>query len=342
MRKFLTIVLYPISLIYKILLKVDRRFTVSEKLTKPVISIGNITWGGTGKTPIVIELLEFIVVNKLKPAVLTRGYLRKTKIPLLLKNGADNICAQISGDEPLLIARSVPMAIVIVGSDRYNNALIFGAEENPAVYVLDDGFQHWEIKRDLDIVCINAANPFGNGMLIPSGILREKPKSLKRADIILVTNCDMVSKDKLDELERKLFELSGKESILTFYGDFKYKKIDLNTDFSVDLLKKSKVYSLSAIGFTQGFKNSIEKSGIMLKDNIVLRDHSKYFSNELDNLISQKGTDSYFIITAKDAVKLRNVAAKVKERIAVLTVKPQFIKGKEQWEQKILKCLQSF
>jgi tetraacyldisaccharide 4'-kinase len=342
MRKFLTIALYPISLIYKILLKADRKFTVAEKLTKPVISVGNITWGGTGKSPIVIELLEFIVVNKLKPAVLTRGYLRKTKIPLLLKNGTDNICVQTSGDEPLLIARSVPTAIVIVGNDRYNNASIFGAEENPDVYVLDDGFQHWKIKRDLDIVCINAANPFGNGMLIPSGILREKPKSLKRADIILVTNCDMVSKDKLDELERKLFELSGKESILTFYGDFKYKKIDLNTNFSVNLLKKSKVYSLSAIGFSQGFKNSIEKSGIMLKDSIVLRDHSKYFSNKLDNLISQKETDSYFIITAKDAVKLRNVNAKIKERIAVLTVKPQFIKGKEQWEQKILKCLQSF
>jgi tetraacyldisaccharide 4'-kinase len=342
MRKFLKIALYPISLLYGILLKADKKFTVAEKLPKPVISVGNITWGGTGKTPMVIELLKLIAVNKFRPAVLTRGYLRKSKIPVLLKNGVDDICAEVSGDEPLLIAKSVPETIVIVGSDRYNNASIFGADENPDVYILDDGFQHWKIKKDLDIVCINAANPFGNGMLIPSGILREKPKSLKRADIIIVTNCDMVSKDILGELEKKLFDLSGKDPILTFYGDFKYKKIDLSTDFSVDILKKSKVYALSAIGFTQGFKNSIQKSGITLKDSIVLRDHSRHFSEELNNLISQKETGSYFIITAKDVLKLLNVDAKMKERIAVLTVKPQFIKGKEQWEQKILKCLQSF
>jgi len=342
MFKFLKAALYPISLIYAVLLKADRKFTIAKKLSKPVISVGNITCGGTGKTPIVIELLEFLVVNKFKSTVLTRGYLRKSKIPMLLKNGALDVCAIASGDEPLLIARSVPNTLVIVGVDRYNNALMFGSEANPDIYVLDDGFQHWKIKRDLDIVCINAANPFGNGMLIPSGILREKPKSLKRADVIVVTNCDMVSKDNLNKLEKKLFELSGKDAVLTFYGDFKYKKIDLKTDFNVELLKKSKVYSLSAIGFAQGFKNSIEKSGITLKDSIILRDHSRYDNYELNKLISQKEADSYFVVTAKDAVKLQNVDSKTKERISVLMVKPQFIKGKEKWEQAILKCLQSF
>ncbi|MDR1244948.1 MAG: tetraacyldisaccharide 4'-kinase [Endomicrobium sp.] len=342
MFKFLKVILYPISLIYAVLLKADRKFTTAKKLPKLVISVGNITYGGTGKTPIVIELLEFLVVNKFKSTVLTRGYLRKSKIPMLLKNGASDVCAIASGDEPLLIARSVTNTIVIVGVDRYNNALIFGSEANSDVYVLDDGFQHWKIKRDLDIVCVNAANPFGNGMLIPYGILRENPKSLKRADVIVVTNCDMVSKDNLNKLEKKLFELSGKEAVLTFYGDFKYKKIDLKTDFNVELLKKSKVYSLSAIGFAQGFKNSIEKSGIILKDSIILKDHSRYDNYELNKLISQKETDSYFVVTAKDAIKLQNVDAKTKEKISVLMVKPQFIKGKEKWEQAILKCLQSF
>jgi tetraacyldisaccharide 4'-kinase len=342
LQQFLKIALYPISLIYGVLLKADRKFTTAEKLTAPVISVGNITWGGTGKTPIVIELLEFLSVNKFKSAVLTRGYLRKAKMSVLLKNGAEDICAEVSGDEPLLIAKSVPEAVVIVGAGRYNNASIFDAKIKPDVYVLDDGFQHWKIKRDLDIVCLNAARPFGNGMLIPSGILRENPKSLKRADIIVVTNCDMISKGSLSELEKKLFNLSGKEAILTFYGDFKYKKIDLKTDFSSKLLKKSKVYSLSAIGFTQGFKNSIEKSGITLKDSIILRDHSRYCAQELNNLISKKETDAYFIVSAKDAVKLQNVDTKIKEKIAVLTVRPQFIKGKERWEQTILKRLQSF
>ncbi|MDR1663264.1 MAG: tetraacyldisaccharide 4'-kinase [Endomicrobium sp.] len=342
MLKFLKVALYPISLIYAVLLKVDRKFTIVRKLPKPVISVGNITCGGTGKTPIVIELLEFLAANKFKSTVLTRGYLRKNKIPMLLKNGASDVCAIASGDEPLLIARSVPNTIVIVGIDRYKNALVIGSKTNPDVYVLDDGFQHWKIKRNLDIVCVNVANPFGNDMLIPSGILREKPKSLKRADVVVITNCDMVSKDNLNKLEKKIFELSGKEAILTFYGDFKYKKVDLKTDFNIELLKKSKVYSLSAIGFAEGFKNSIEKSGITLEDSIILRDHGRYDNYKLNKLVSQKGTDAYFVVTAKDAVKLQNVDTKMKEKISVLTIKPQFIKGKERWEQTILKCLQSF
>jgi tetraacyldisaccharide 4'-kinase len=342
MHKFLKIVLYPISLIYTVLLKADRKFTVTKKLPKPVISVGNITWGGTGKTPIVIELLDFLAASNFKSTVLTRGYLRKTKLPILLKNSTMGVYAMAGGDEPLLIAKSVPKAIIIVGADRYKNALMFGDESNPDVYVLDDGFQHWKIKRNLDIVCVNVANPFGNGMLIPAGILRENPKALKRADIVVITNCDMVSKDELYNLEKELVDLSGKEPILTCYGDFKYKKVDLNTDFNVDILKKSKVYSLSAIGFVQGFRNSIGKSGITLKDSIILRDHSEYNNYELNKLIAKKEADAYFIVTAKDAVKLQNIDAKIKERIAVLTVKPQFIKGKEQWEQTILKCLQSF
>ncbi|MDR1474526.1 MAG: tetraacyldisaccharide 4'-kinase [Endomicrobium sp.] len=340
MRKILSFILYPISLIYAVLLNVDRKFTVPKELSQPVISVGNITWGGTGKTPIVIELLGLLNINNFKSTVLTRGYLRKSKIPTLLKNGALDISPDVSGDEPLLIARSVPNTTVIVGSDRYNNTLMFSNEIDQDVYILDDGFQHWKIKRDLDIVCINAANPFGNGMLIPSGILREPSKSLKRADIVVITNCDMVSKDNLNKLEDKLFKLSEKAPVLTCYGDFKYKAVDLESDFDINILKDKKVYSLSAIGFGKGFKNSIEKSGVTLKDSIMLRDHNQYNSYELNELLLQKEKDAYFIVTTKDAVKLQKIDGKIKEKIAVLTGRLQFIKGKEQWEQTILKCLQ--
>jgi tetraacyldisaccharide 4'-kinase len=332
--------LYPISLIYSILSRADRKFSSQKRLSKPVISVGNITWGGTGKTPIVIELLNFLTSNNLKPVVLTRGYSRKSKIPLFLKGGADGIDVLTSGDEPLLIAKSVPGTCVIVGSNRYKNALKFNSEVTPDVYVLDDGFQHWNIRRELDIVCVNAANPFGNGMLIPAGILREKPQALKRAGIIIITNSDMVLSKELKELESKILALSGKKSIVTYYGGFEYKTVDLNTDFNPEFFEKADVYSLSAIGFARGFKNSIERSGIIIKDNIVLRDHSSYA--DLKNIISQKSENSCFIITAKDAVKFQNIDANIKERIAVLVVKLQFAKGKDQWEQEVLRCLQSF
>ena len=334
--------LYPLSLIYATVSKANRKFSSPKKLSKPVISVGNITWGGTGKTPIVIELLNFLIKNNLKPAVLTRGYARKNKNPLLLKDGASGVSVLDSGDEPLLIAKSVPKACVIVGADRYSSALNFENKINPDVYVLDDGFQHWNIQRDLDIVCVNATNPFGNGMLIPAGILREKPESLKRAGIVIITNSDMVSEKELHKLETKIFALSGKQSIVSYYSGFEYKKTDLNTSFSFELLKKSDVYSLSAVGFAKGFKNSIEKSGIEVKNSIVLRDHSSYTDEMLKKIIDRKDKNSYFVVTAKDAVKFQNINTSIKEKIAVLIVNPHFITEKEQWEREVLKTLQYF
>jgi tetraacyldisaccharide 4'-kinase len=334
--------LYPLSLIYAAVSKANRKFSNPKKLLRPVISVGNITWGGTGKTPIVIELLNFLIKNNLKPTVLTRGYARKNKKPLLLKDGATGVNVLDSGDEPLLIAKSVPKARVIVGADRYSSALNFETEINTDVYILDDGFQHWNIQRDLDIVCVNAANPFGNGMLIPAGVLREKPEALKRAGLIIITNSDMISEKELHKLKSEIFALSGKQSIVSYYNGFEYKKTDLSTSFSSELLKKSDVYSLSAVGFAKGFKSSIEKSGIEVKDSIVLRDHSSYTNEMLKKIISKKDKNSYFIITAKDAVKFQNSDASTKEKIAVLIVNPHFVTEKEQWEREVLKSLQYF
>jgi tetraacyldisaccharide 4'-kinase len=336
------LVMLPISLVYSILLKVNKRFSSSKRFLQPVISVGNITWGGTGKTPIVIELLNFLIENNLKPVVLTRGYSRNCKVPIILKNGVDGATVLDSGDEPFLIAKSVPKADVIVGACRYDNALRFEKETNPDIYVLDDGFQHWSIQRDLDIVCINAANPFGNGMLIPAGILREKPISLKRSGLIVITNSDMITNEELLKLEETIFDLSGKIPVITYYGGFKYKTIDLDTDFNCEPLKKFDVYSLSAIGFSEGFKNSIRKSGIDIKGSIILRDHSDYDKDMLESIVNENGKNSYFIITAKDAVKIQNISTNLKEKMAVLTVKPQFIVGREQWEQEVLKSLQFF
>ncbi|MDR2665942.1 MAG: tetraacyldisaccharide 4'-kinase [Endomicrobium sp.] len=343
MSNKLMFVMYPFSLIYFILSKADRTFRSSKRLSKPVISVGNLTWGGTGKTPIVVEILNLLINNNLKPAVLTHGYYRNNKVPLLLSNGGTGVDTSNSGDEPLLIARSVPKTAVIVGSNRYRSALRFENEVKPDIYVLDDGFQHWSIQRDLDVVCINAANPFGNGMLIPAGILRENPKALKRADIVVITNSDMISDEKLKKLKESVFILSGQEPIVTYYGNFKYKTIDLNTNFDTELLKKSSVYSLSAIGFAKGFKNSIEKSGIILRGDIVLRDHINYNDNMIKRIINRKEKNSFFIITAKDAVKLKDIISReIKEKIVVLVVEPQFKTGRWQWEERVLKPLRFF
>jgi tetraacyldisaccharide-1-P 4'-kinase len=152
----------------------------------------------------------------------------------------------------------------------------------------------------------------------------------------------MVSDEELEKLEKTVFVLSGQRPIITYYGGFEYKTPDLNMDFNLELLKKSNVYSLSAIGFAEGFENSVKKSGIEVKDSIALRDHSEYDNNLLEKIINQKEKNSYFIITAKDAVKFQNINADIREKIAVLVVKLQFKAGKEQWDREVLKRLPSF
>ncbi len=326
-------ILYPLSLVYSALSNIDKSLTNSKKLNKPVISVGNITWGGTGKTPVVIELLEELVSKNIKPAVLTRGYGRKSKKAVLLQNGAEDMNVSVTGDEPLLIARSVPAASVIVGSDRFHNAVAFEKNINPDVYILDDGFQHWKIKRDLDIVCVNAANPFGNGMIIPAGILRESPEALKRAGVVVITNADMAREESLKKLKDTIFNISGKPPVITCYGNYEYKTVGLNNKIDTETLKKTKNYLLSGIGFSKGFENSVKKTGIGIEKSVSVSDHKNYDFESLNKIFETFDENSCLIITAKDAVKIEKIAGEdMKKRIAVLTVKPQFITGKEQWE----------
>jgi tetraacyldisaccharide 4'-kinase len=337
-------ILYPISLIYSVLSLLDRKLTAGRNLAAPVISVGNITWGGSGKTPIVIDILETLVKNGLKPAVLTRGYGRKSDIPVLAapsgERKTETIDASLLGDEPALIAKSVPEAAVISGSCRYENALKFIKDFMPDVYVLDDGFQHWKIRRDFDIVCVNAANPFGNGMLIPAGILREKPSALKRAGAAVITNSDMVLPEELEKLKKEIYEISGINAFVTHYGGYEFSALDLHTKFDAELLKNSSVYSLSAIGFAGGFKNSAEKAGVKLSGSFVLKDHKNYSAKEIEIIFKKIGGNAYILTTAKDAVKLcAAVPEGIKKRIAALNVKPEFESGRQLWEKTIKESL---
>lgn len=336
--------LYPFSLIYSFLSFLNKKMTDSKKLDKPVISVGNLTWGGTGKTPIVIELLNFITSNNLKPVVLTRGYGRKNNTAVLLENGGKGISSLVCGDEPLLIARKNPITQIVVSANRYKALLSLKSKIQPDVYVLDDGFQHWKIQRNLDIVCINAANPFGNGLLIPAGILRENVSALKRADLIIITNSNMVSESQLDKLEKEVKKISENKSLaITYYGDFKYTKIDLVTNIDTDILKKLNIYALSGIGFPEGFKNSIKETGVKIKSFFNLKDHQNYTSKMINEIFNKIEKNAYIVITEKDAVKINEILDdSLKEKVAVLNINVKFKKGKEIWKEKIKKCLQSF
>ncbi|MHC4480063.1 MAG: tetraacyldisaccharide 4'-kinase, partial [Planctomycetota bacterium] len=159
----------------------------------PVISVGNITAGGTGKTPFVAWLARLLVIRKRWPAILSRGYGRDRRL------GVD--------DENALLARLTPQVPIVVNSDRLEGAESAVSQHAADVLILDDGFQHRRIARDLDVVLIDALWPFGAGHLLPRGLLREPLGGLRRAGFFLITRADLVSAGRLRAIKERLSEL---------------------------------------------------------------------------------------------------------------------------------------
>src|SRR2546423_5259713 len=197
MNRAATIALTPLSGLYGLV--VDRRSALYERgifrqhrVPVPVISVGNITVGGTGKTPLVEWIARTLAAEGHRPCVVTRGYRRNTKGRIIASNGID-ISATLheAGDEAFMLAESLKgQAAVVCDSDRVAGANWAIENLKSDVIILDDGLQHRRIARDLDIVTIDAINPWGNGNLLPAGTLREPLAALSRADCFVITRAD--------------------------------------------------------------------------------------------------------------------------------------------------------
>lgn len=175
-------VLSMASVAWRVLVRLDRWRTASRTLPRPVLSVGNITLGGTGKTPFVMWLGRHLIQDGLRVAVLTRGY----------RAGGSG------ADEPGLLNKVFGEGRVLVGKNRHQNALrAMAAPRPPDAFLLDDGFQHWRLARDLDIVLVDALSPFGFGRVCPAGFLREDLSALGRAQCVVITRADLVAPETL-------------------------------------------------------------------------------------------------------------------------------------------------
>ncbi len=190
----LSVLLLPLSWAYGAAVRArNRRYDrpgAAHRATIPVLCVGNLTAGGTGKTPMVAWLVRRLQAAGRRPCIVTRGYGgRAGRGPLLVSSGGGPLAgSDVAGDEPVLLARALPGAIVLAGSDRVAAAAA-AAAEGADVVVLDDGFQHRRLARDLDLVLLDGTAPFGNGRLLPAGPLREPLDGLARASAVLVTRC---------------------------------------------------------------------------------------------------------------------------------------------------------
>jgi tetraacyldisaccharide 4'-kinase len=316
--------LWLLSLVYSAVVTLrnlcfERGFPKVVDLGEPVISVGNLTWGGVGKTPLVQYLAGYLQSQGFSPAILTRGY---------MKTGA-------LSDEAEMFRQELPGVGVGVGSDRVASAQKIKAKQPVDIFILDDGFQHRRVKRDLDIVLIDVNNPFGNGQLIPRGILREPHSALRRASLIVLTKTDAnpsAAKALEERLKRNL-----PSTPIAWAVHQPQAFVELLSGIKVPLsgFAEAEVMSFCSIGDPEYFAETLAKLGIKTRQSMVFDDHHMYTENDVNHIIAQaqKVGVASLMTTAKDAVKMGGfkdlfVAANLK--CWVLKVQFEIEVGKEQ------------
>ncbi len=295
----------PIEYLYYLGYSLHKRYRLSsqKRLDGRVVSVGNLTLGGTGKTPVVIAIAEEAIRRGLKPCILTRGYGGDGGGSVIVSSGGGPLASWAeAGDEAVLMAERLKGAWVIKDANRYRGGLISG---NRDIFLLDDGFQHWRLHRDLDIVVVDATNPFGRGRLIPLGRLREPVDELKRADIIIINKAG----GKEAALERTLRSYNKEAPI--FYGRYRLDGL-AGLDgrvHPVHLLKGGRVFAFCGIGNPGQFIDTIGGLGAFLAGRKAFRDHHSYRDRDLRGIIrrAREKRADFIVTTEKDLVKIRGL-----------------------------------
>jgi tetraacyldisaccharide 4'-kinase len=304
-----SLILPPLSVLYGAItrarLSLYRRGTLqSFKLERPVISVGNITTGGTGKTPLVEWVARTVAATGRRVCILTRGYGRDNPGRRVVVSDGNTVLAAPSeaGDEPFLLASNLlGVAAVIADADRVAAGRHAIAQFNTDCFVLDDGFQHLRLERDLDIVTIDATNPWGGGHLLPYGRLREPPSSLSRADCVVITRIDQAS--NVPALTEKLRLLTNNAPIF----HLRMRVTRLKPFKNAPEMIAPPVAAFCALGNPQSFFNQLSHEVVFQRS---FPDHHRYTQHDLASLTAaaQRAGAKSLITTAKDAVKLQSLS----------------------------------
>ena len=308
-----SIVLPPLSLLYgavtRTRLSLYRRGTFhTTKLDRPVISIGNITTGGTGKTPLVEYVARTLAAKGKKVCILTRGYGRKDPHLQVIVSDGYGVLASPSeaGDEPYLLATKLKgLAAVISSADRIAAGREAIKDFGTDCFVLDDGFQHLRLARDLNVVTIDATNPWGGGRLLPHGRLRESVEGMSRADCVVITRCDQV--ESVDALRDEISQLTRGKPI--FESQMRLLRMSPLKNGGESLAPPARVAAFCAVGNPASFFNMLHQAGYEIAVDRAFPDHHVYSQEEIDAIgraARDAGVD-VLVTTAKDAVKLRTL-----------------------------------
>lgn len=309
-------------------------FLRQKKLQQRVIAVGNITLGGTGKTPTVMHIASVLLRHGRHPVVISRGYGRTDESEVMVVSDGLRVLAdaRVGGDEPVLMASRLAGVPVVVGSNRFRAGLLAQEKFHNDIVILDDAFQHRKLHRDLDIVLVDAADPFGSGRLFPAGILREPLSGLARADAVLITNMDRTSDP--ESLKRKVRRYT-KARIFTS-RQVPAGLVNITNGESRDLaaLQRAAVLAFAGIARPASFVSMLRSLGATVKAEFAYPDHYQYKKSDLAGIFEESANRqvSLIITTEKDAVRLKNLNP---EGIWALRIELNVIE-KEEWEAILL------
>jgi len=297
------LVLMPLSIVYGVALRL-RAFAYatgllrSFRLSKPVVAVGNLTVGGTGKTPMALYLARWFMERGKRVVILSRGYggslEGETRIvadgrTILLSPGE-------AGDEPYLLAASLPGVMVVIGADRYRAGCLAMERLEPDIFILDDGFQHLRLERDLNLLLLDCTIPFGNGRTLPAGRLREPAAAAGRADLVVFTRCN-------GHLPPHVTDKPWCAAIHRLTGAL---PVAGGEPQPFGVLHHLRGIAFAGIADPFSFFESMQREGLHLAATLAFPDHCKYGEPEIEALIKLKEASraDYLITTGKDAVKI--------------------------------------
>jgi len=286
----------------------EREWLEVSDLGARTISVGNITTGGTGKTPLVAHAARVLLGRGEKVCILTRGYKREDPSQRVLVSDGEQILADArsAGDEPLELAQKLSgRAVIIADADRGEAGKWANRKFGTTAFILDDGFQHRQVSRNVDIVCIDATDPWGGGKTLPSGRLREPPDGLGRADIVVITRADLVH--HLEELRSEISRLNATAPVFTCINKIAAVR-PLKDDQAMpgEAAKNARAFAFCAIGNPESFFEQLRREGFDLAGSRTYRDHHSYTQKDIGELErdAAKAGAGALLTTAKDAVKL--------------------------------------
>ncbi len=300
----------------------DRQPRKSVSLPVPVISVGNLTTGGTGKTPLVRWLAGLLQCAGCRPVIVSRGYGSR--------HGQPN-------DEARELALYLPEVPHVQNPDRVAAARAAMDQYSAGSIVMDDGFQHRRLHRDLDIVLVDATCPFGFDHLLPRGLLREPVESLARASAVVITRCNLVTRPALDDLVRQIETILPRQRIAG--AEFEMREL-WNLDGTagpLDELAGQPVVAFCGIGNPAAFREALTRQSIQLVDFVEWPDHHRYGIEDIRHLQSRARDHaaSRLLCTVKDLVKIRELRPPA-IAVQALAISTRFVAGEEMLRQQVL------